>query len=148
MTLLSRRYPRDHRHAVGGKANLLVRVKIGNGLDEADAPHLKQIVGILAPLVKALYDAENQPQISFNEFFPGVFVARLRPAEQGVHFHLRQNVKSRCVDAAYLYFSLHGSLLCGDNRERKGSVFHSRSSPVFPGSVKSFFGGFSQIFHS
>ena len=79
---------RDHGHAVGGKAHLLVRVKIGDGLDKADAPHLKQIVGVFAPLVKALYDTENQPQISFNEFFPGVFVARLRPAEQGVHFNL------------------------------------------------------------
>ena len=128
-----------------GKAHLLVRVKIGDGLDKADAPHLKQIVGVFAPLVKALYDTENQPQISFNEFFPGVFVARLGTAEQGVHFHLRQNVKSRCVDAAYLYFSLHGSLLCGDTGKWS---FHSRSSPVFPGSAKSFFGGFSQIFHS
>ena len=35
----------DHRHAVGGKHTLLAGVKVVDGLDKPDAPHLKQIIG-------------------------------------------------------------------------------------------------------
>ena len=53
MALLSRRYRRisadDHGHAVGGEAHRLADVEVVDGLDEAHAAHLEQVVGVLAP---------------------------------------------------------------------------------------------------
>ena len=94
--------------AVGGKAHLLVRVKIGDGLDEADTPHLEQIVRILPPLVEALDHGKHQPQIALDELFPGRLVPFPGPAQEGIHLRLRQNRQSGCVYAADLYFPLHG----------------------------------------
>ena len=47
----------DHRHAVGREPHVLRRVKVVDGLDEPDAPDLKQVVHVLAAARKPLYNA-------------------------------------------------------------------------------------------
>ena len=67
---------------------MLIRVKVGDGLHQADAPHLEQVVRAFAPLVEAADDAEHQPQIALNQFLPGFFVSGLCQSEQSVHFRM------------------------------------------------------------
>ena len=74
-------------YAVCGKLYLFVRVKIGDGLDEADAAHLKQVVGVFAPLVEALNDGKHQPQVALDELLTGVSVSLPGTAEQYLHFN-------------------------------------------------------------
>ena len=76
----------NHGNAVGGKADLLVRIEIGDGFHQTDAAHLKQVVGAFSPLVKSLDHAQHQPQIAFNELFPGFFVPGLCQSQQRIHF--------------------------------------------------------------
>ena len=80
-------FSRDHGYAVCGKLYLFVRVKVGDGLDEADAAHLKQVVGVFAPLVEALNDGKHQPQVALDELLTGVSVSLLGTAEQYLHFN-------------------------------------------------------------
>ncbi len=56
----------DHRHTVGGESHLLGRVEVVDGLDEADTPHLKEVVHVLAPLGEPLHHAEHQPQVALD----------------------------------------------------------------------------------
>ena len=100
--------PGDHGHPVGGKTHLLVRVKIGNCLDQADASHLEKVVRTFAPFVKALDDGQHQTEISFNQCFPGPFIPQFGPPEQKIHFGLWNGPEPGCVHAADFYFSLHG----------------------------------------
>lgn len=77
-------------HPIGGKFYLLAGVEVGDGLDQADAPHLKQIVGTLPPLVKALDDAEHQPQVAADEFLARGAVAAVNQREQFAHALIRE----------------------------------------------------------
>lgn len=97
-------------HAVGGKLYLLFRVEVGDGLNEADTAHLKQIVGVLAPLVKALNHGQHQPQVALNQLLAGVRIPLPGPAEQYIHFHRGQNAEFGRIYAADLHFSLHRNL--------------------------------------
>ena len=98
----------NHGHAVGGKADLFIRVEVGDGLDQADAPHLEQVIGAFPPFVKTLDHAEYQPQIPLDELFPGLFIPSLGQTEQCVHFLVGQRLQPCGVDAADFYLSLHG----------------------------------------
>ena len=42
-----------------------------DGLDQPDAPNLKQVVQIFAALGEPLHHAEHQPQVAFHHLFPG-----------------------------------------------------------------------------
>lgn len=61
MELLSRRYrrtsPQDHGDRVGGETDILGDVKIVDGLDEADASDLEQVVHVLVISGETLDDA-------------------------------------------------------------------------------------------
>ena len=74
--------PDDHGHAVGGKPHRLGRVKVVDGLDEPDAPHLKQVVQILPPLREPLHHAQDKPQVALDHGLPGGGIACPRPGEQ------------------------------------------------------------------
>ena len=101
----------NHGNAIGGEFDLLVRVEVGDGLHQADAAHLEQVVGTFSPFVEPLDDAQHQPQVALNQLFPGFFVAGFGEPEQCVHFCVGQGAQSGGVHAADFYFSLHGVLL-------------------------------------
>ena len=103
----------DHGDAVGGKPHLLVGIKVADGLDEADAAHLEQVVGAFPPLVEALNHGQHQPEIPLDEGLSGPAVPLTAPAQQDVHLLWRQNPEACRVHAADLYFSLHGVPPCG-----------------------------------
>ena len=86
-----RNRPDDHRHAVGGETHRLRGVKIVDGFDQPDAPHLKQIVQIFAPLGKPLHHAEHQPQVALYHPRPGSFVPGVGKGEQLTLFRFGQN---------------------------------------------------------
>ena len=108
-------FPHDHGHAVGGKPHIEGRVKVVDGLDEADAPHLKQIVQIFAPGREFLDSAQHQPQIALDHLLAGLLVPCPRRLEQGRLFLLVQHRKAGGVHPAKLHFScIHTtSLLMG-----------------------------------
>lgn len=103
-----------HRHAVGGEADGLGDIEIVDGLHEADAAHLKEIVGALAPACEALDDGQHQAEVAADELLAGVLIAVLGTAEKGHHFIVFQNGQLRRVDAAYLHPAAHNAtcLLC------------------------------------
>ena len=78
----------DHGHTVGGKPHLLVGIEVGNRLHEADAPHLKQIVGTFPPTGKPLDHAEHQPQIPLDQLLPCRFIPVTAAPQEIVHFLL------------------------------------------------------------
>ena len=104
----------DHGHAVGGEADGLGDIEIVDGLHEADAAHLKEIVGTLAPACEALDDGQHQAEVAADELLAGVLIAVLGTAEKGHHFIVFQNGQLRRVDAAYLHPAAHNAtcLLC------------------------------------
>ena len=67
----------DHGDPVGGEAHVQVGVEVVNGLDQADAPHLKQIVHILSPVGKLVDHRQHQAQIALDQLLPGLLVPRL-----------------------------------------------------------------------
>ena len=83
--------PDDHRHAVGRKPHRLRGVKVVDGFDQPDAPHLKQIVQIFAPLGKPLHHAEHQPQVALHHPRPGSFVPGVGKGEQLTLFRFGQH---------------------------------------------------------
>ena len=54
-----------------------------DGLDEADAPHLKQVVQIFPAVYEPLHHAEHQPQIPVDELLPGFLVPLPHPFQKG-----------------------------------------------------------------
>lgn len=101
----------DHWNAVGGKADVLPRVKVVDGLDEADAAYLKQIVEALAPAGtpggKALDYGEHQAKIPLNQAAASLPVARLCAPEQSVCLLRREGEQTGCVYPADLDLSQH-----------------------------------------
>ena len=67
----------DHGHPVGGKTHVQVRVKVVYGLDEPDAPHLKQVVHAFAPAHEFLHHAQHQPQVALYHPLAGLLVCLL-----------------------------------------------------------------------
>ena len=65
----------DHRHRICGKLHRLCNIKIINGLDQPDAPYLKQVIQILAAVQKPLDHTEHQSQIAAEQRFPGGGIA-------------------------------------------------------------------------
>ena len=59
-----------------------VGVEVVDGLDEADAAHLEQVVDVLAPGGEALDHAEHQPQIPGDQLLPGGLVSLPDPEKQ------------------------------------------------------------------
>jgi hypothetical protein len=98
----------NHGHTVGREFYLFIRVEVGDGLNQTNAAYLEQVIWAFAPFVETLDHAEHQPQITFNQLFPGVFVSGFGKAEKGVHFCMGQGLQARGVYTADLYFSLHG----------------------------------------
>ena len=79
-------FARDHRHAVGRKADVFRGVKIGDGLQKPDAADLKQIVRVLAPAQKPLHHRQNQLEISLHEPAACLHIPLLRTLDQPHHF--------------------------------------------------------------
>ena len=65
-----------HRDAVCGEAYLLGKVEIVDRLHETYNAYLKQVVYVLAPSRKALYNAEHKAEIALYEPVSCVFAAR------------------------------------------------------------------------
>ena len=118
-------YP--HWHAVCGKTHVQIGVEVVDGLDESDAPHLEQIVGVLPPIGKFLDHRQHQPQVAGNELLPGLHVPRLGPAQQLHGLLIFQHLQLGRVDAADLHLSLHGSpsLFCVCTQYVPGGSFHT-----------------------
>ena len=55
-------------------------VEVVDGLDEADAAHLEQVVDALTPGGEALDHAEHQPEVPGDELLPGGLVPLPDPA--------------------------------------------------------------------
>ena len=90
MELLDLAY--DHRNAIGGKADRLGDVKIINGLDQADAADLEQIVSIFPPAHEFLNDRQHQAQVAFDQFLAGLLIAFLGAFQQSDGFCIFQNL--------------------------------------------------------
>ena len=90
----------DHRHGIGGKAHAQLRVEIVDGLDQADAAHLKEVVHTLAPVVKALDHAEHEPEVPLYEFMASAGIARADFGKQLPHALVVQHGERRCIHAA------------------------------------------------
>jgi len=85
--------PHDHGHAIGGEAHVQIRVEVVDGLDEADAPHLEQVVRVLPPVGKALDHREDQPQVARDQFLPGLHVPLLGPEQEGLGLIVFQDLQ-------------------------------------------------------
>jgi hypothetical protein len=72
----------DHRYAVGGKPHVLGGVEIIDRLNKPDAPHLEEVVHILAAPREFLNDGENEPQVAVNELVSGMTISGFGPDEQ------------------------------------------------------------------
>ena len=81
----------DHRYGVGGKAHVLAEIEMIRGLDQTDAAHLKEIVGVFAAARETLNDAEDEAQIAVDDGFSGLLIAALRPGEELPHDLIAQN---------------------------------------------------------
>ena len=101
----------DHGHAVGGKLHLLVQVKAVHRFDQADDPHLEQVVHALAPAGELLDHRQHQPEVAGDQLLPGGHIALLRPLYQGSGLRRLQNRQLGGVHTADLNFPLHSLLL-------------------------------------
>ncbi len=104
-------FPDDHGDAVGGELHALGHVKIVDSLDEANAPHLEQIVRVLPAAAEPLDHAEHQPQIAGNQLFSCVLVPGVAFHQQLPHFGAFEHLQAGGVHAAYFHFSLHENRL-------------------------------------
>ena len=100
-------FPHDHGYAVGGKFHVQVDVEVVDGLDEADAPHLEQVVGVLPPIGEPLDHRQHQPQIAGDQLLPGGGVPRLGPPQKLLGLATFQYLQLGGVHPAYLYLVLH-----------------------------------------
>ena len=116
--------PHNHGDAVGGKLHVQVGVEVVDGLDQADTPHLKQVVGVLPPVGEPLNHRQHQPQVAGDELLPGGGVPRLGPEKERLGLAAFQHLQLGSVHPAYLYFVLHD----GKNLPPGVILF-----PVFPG---------------
>ena len=78
-----------------------------DGLDQADAPHLKQVVQIFAALGEPLHHAEHQPQVAFHHLFPGCCITGVGAGQQLPFFGFGQHRQLCSVHAAQLHFVVH-----------------------------------------
>ena len=99
--------PRYHRHAVGGKLHVLVKVETVHRLDKPYASDLKQVVHALAAAGEALYNGQDKAEVAGNELFPRLRVTLAGAAQQFTAFAGFQHGQLRGVYTAYLNFSLH-----------------------------------------
>ena len=102
---------RDHGDAVGGKLHVLAQIEAVNGLNQADAAHLKKVVHALAPVGKLLHNGKHQPEIAGNQLLSGGLIAVMSLFQQTPGLRTFQNRKLRRIDAANLHFCLHILLL-------------------------------------
>ena len=77
-------FPDNHGDGIGTEAYALLHIEIVDGLDQADAAHLKQVVEILAAVDKALDNAQHQTQVSADELVARLHIA-LFDAAQKLH---------------------------------------------------------------
>ena len=110
-------------NAVGGKLDILAQVEAVHGLDEADDPHLEQVVHALAAPGEALHNRQHQPEVPGDQLLPGPFLARPRLFQQRARLRRRQPRQLRRVYPADFDLSLH--------RHPSVSVFGCRY--YFPG---------------
>ena len=99
-----------HRHSVGAESYIKRRIKIVNRLDKPDYTHLKQIVGIFAPVCKSLNYGQNKPQISVNHLVSCLFLFGRRTVfdyiKQFPFFAFLEQFKLWCVYSADFNFSV------------------------------------------
>ena len=98
-------FPHDHGHTVGGKTHLEGGVKVVDGLDQTDAPHLKQVIQIFAPAGKLLHHAENQAQVALDHLLAGRRIAAAGCQQKFGFLPFVQHRQLRSVHPADLNFS-------------------------------------------
>src|SRR5690625_3688654 len=64
----------DHRHGIGGKTYILAEVEIVDCLHQADAANLKKIIYVFTSIVKPLNHAQNETQVTLDQFVTSCFV--------------------------------------------------------------------------
>lgn len=92
-----------HRDSVCRKFYFMRGIKIIQRFDQADTPHLKQIVHAFAAVLKFLYDTQDKPQISRYESFPQRPVSRPDAFDHVFHLHILHDRKSGGIDSADFY---------------------------------------------
>ena len=99
--------PHDHGNAIGGEPHRLTDVKVVDGLDKTDAPHLKQIVGVLAPAAEPLDHRQHQPEIAPDQPLTGRHIPLLGAPEKLHHLVVFQDLQPGCIDPADFHLPLH-----------------------------------------
>ena len=75
----------DHRHAVGAQAHVHAQIEVVQALHQADAAHLKQVVHVLAPIVKALQHAQHQAKVPLDQLVTRLHVPGVGALHQFAH---------------------------------------------------------------
>lgn len=78
-----------------------------DGLHEADAPHLEQVVQVLAPVREPLHHAEDQPQVAVDELAAGCRVPVFHPFQQSDLLPFLENRQPGGVDPADFHLVHH-----------------------------------------
>ena len=99
--------PHDHGNAIGREPHRLTDVEVVDGLDKADAPHLKQIVGVLAPAAEPLDHRQHQPEIAPDQPLTGRHIPLLGAPEKLHHLVVFQDLQPGCIDPADFHLPLH-----------------------------------------
>ena len=85
---------------MGGEPHRLTDVKVVDGLDKTDAPHLKQIVGVLAPAAEPLDHRQHQPEIAPISRSRAAISPLLGAPEKLHHLVVFQDLQPGCIDPA------------------------------------------------
>ena len=94
-------------NAVGGKLDVLLQIEGVDGLDEADAADLEEVVHALPAPGELLHHRQNEPQIAGDQLLPRRLVAGLGPLHQRAGLGAFEHRQLCGVDPADLNFRLH-----------------------------------------
>ena len=82
-------------------------IKAIDNFDKTDAPHLKQIVGVLAPAAEPLDHRQHQPEIAPDQPLTGRHIPLLGAPEKLHHLVVFQDLQPGCIDPADFHLPLH-----------------------------------------
>ena len=102
--------PHDHGNGVGGEHDLFINVEVIHRLDQTNAPHLKEIVGVLFSPRKALHDGQNEAQIPRDHVLSGDLISLPYPFHKSLLLFLGEDLQLGGVDSAEDNFAvIHGN---------------------------------------
>ena len=95
---------RNHRHRIGGEADILLEVESVDRFDKTDAADLKQIVCELAASGETLHNRKNEAQIGVDKPLARLRIARFRLYQKRTHLFRLQTRQTGRVDICDLNF--------------------------------------------